>query len=102
MLADMARRDTAMGNYHDSRRRHTMTIYPSADEYAPRKVSVLVDGFPVIEMMVWADSPEQAAYQVCRVGRSIMRAHLDRLPTIKRYGNAQQKVNDDDAGVEST
>ena len=79
-----------------------MTTYPGADEYKPRKVAVTVDGFPVIEMMVWADSPEQAAYQVCRVGRSIMRAHLNRLYSTQRYRNGQQAASDEDAGVDST
>lgn len=76
-----------------------MSSYPGPDEYMSRKVAVLVDGTPVIEMMVWADSPEQAAYQVCRVGRSIMRAHLDRLPIMERYANPQKRASDEDAGV---
>lgn len=76
-----------------------MSVYPDDAEYRARKVAVVVDGLPVIEMMVWSDSPEQAAYQVCKVGRSIMRAHLDRLPTMERYSNGQKRVNEDDAGV---
>lgn len=76
-----------------------MTIYPGGDEYKSRKVAVIVDGLPVMEMLVWADSPEQAAYQVCRVGRSIMRAHLDRLNAMERYSNPQKRANDEDAGV---
>jgi len=76
-----------------------MSSYPDDQEYRSRKVAVVVDGTPVIEMMVWSDSPEQAAYQVCKVGRSIMRAHLDRLPTMERYSNSQKRANDEDAGV---
>lgn len=79
-----------------------MSSHPGTDKYAARKVAVMVDGCAILEMMIWADSPEQAAYQVCRVGRSIMRAHLDRLPTIERYANGQKKANDEDAGVDCT
>jgi len=79
-----------------------MSSYPGGDGYAARKVAVLVDNVSILEMIVWADTPEQAAYQVCRVGRSIMRAHVERLSTMERYASGQKRANDEDAGVGQT
>jgi hypothetical protein len=78
-----------------------VTMDSSIDStFRQRKVSIQVDGALLVEMMVWAETPESAVEQVCRATRPMMREIMKRRNNKRRYSNGQKKKLEHGPAVE--